>query len=352
MSFQEIQMIIGFAGILNGLVIFSFLLFTKSGNLKANRILAFMLLAAMVKISYAFTNSGFELAQKANFWLHLIAMSGYYAIAPLMWLYFKSITDKDPRFNPFDLVHLGPSIYILLIPHFELSDFIFSLWIAQTQIFAYIIISLIRLRRLIIDENLKSRKSEYTLMRNILIGVTVFWLDVFFLIANDFAIFYLLELCMLFTIILYVMVYSAIKQVWITRASSKVPETKYVNSTLENKEADELLEKLRVLMESEHPYENPDITLPKLAKLMDTTPHRLSEVINRKTGMNFAEFVNVYRVEKAKALLQDPEYLKYKIASIAFDCGFNTLSTFNLAFKKATHLTPSRFRDEMIVHQA
>jgi AraC-like DNA-binding protein len=55
-------------------------------------------------------------------------------------------------------------------------------------------------------------------------------------------------------------------------------------------------------------------------------------VINRKTGMNFAEFVNVYRVEKAKALLQDPEYLKYKIASIAFDCGFNTLSTFNLAF--------------------
>jgi AraC-like DNA-binding protein len=349
MSVLQLQLIVAFAGILNGIIIAFFLLFARSGNIKANRILSFMLIAAMVKISYAFTVSGFEVSWKTGYWFHLAAMSGYYGIAPLMWLYFKALTDKDPRFNPFDLIHLSPSVYILLVPYFNLSDFIFSLWIAQAQIFAYIILSFVRIRKLVKDDNLKSRRSEFTTMRNILIGITVFWIDVFFLIFNDFAIFYLLELCMLFTIIVYVLVFSAIKQIWIKRANENIKELPYQKGLLEDPEATLLLNKLRELMNSERPFENPDITLPKLAKLLCTTPHKLSEVINRKTGQNFAEFINEYRVEKAKVLLTNPEYSKYKIASIAFDCGFNTLSTFNLAFKKATQVTPSKFRDEMIL---
>jgi len=56
--------------------------------------------------------------------------------------------------------------------------------------------------------------------------------------------------------------------------------------------------------------------------------------------------VNHYRVEEAKQLLLEPAKEDHKIASIAYDAGFNSLSTFNDVFKKITGTTPSQFRKE------
>jgi AraC-like DNA-binding protein len=74
------------------------------------------------------------------------------------------------------------------------------------------------------------------------------------------------------------------------------------------------------------------------------TPHALSQVINEQFSSNFNDFINSYRVEDAKKMLMDPEGRNFTIASIAYDSGFNTLSAFNVAFKKFTGVTPSQFR--------
>ena len=47
----------------------------------------------------------------------------------------------------------------------------------------------------------------------------------------------------------------------------------------------------------------------------------------------------------AQNLLTDPVSAQEKIATIAYDCGFKSVSAFNTAFKKATNQTPSQFRD-------
>jgi AraC-like DNA-binding protein len=52
-------------------------------------------------------------------------------------------------------------------------------------------------------------------------------------------------------------------------------------------------------------------------------------------------------VEEAKQLLMLPGKENYKIASIAYDAGFNSLSTFNEIFRKRTGITPSQYRKEL-----
>jgi AraC-like DNA-binding protein len=70
----------------------------------------------------------------------------------------------------------------------------------------------------------------------------------------------------------------------------------------------------------------------------------LSQVINDLLNYNFNDLINSYRVEEAKKMLKDEGMSNFTIASIAYECGFNTLSAFNVAFKKFTGLTPSQFR--------
>ncbi|MEI9909368.1 MAG: helix-turn-helix domain-containing protein [Bacteroidota bacterium] len=57
--------------------------------------------------------------------------------------------------------------------------------------------------------------------------------------------------------------------------------------------------------------------------------------------------MNHYRVEEAKQLLLEPANGGFKIASIAYDAGFNSLSTFNDVFKKLTGLTPTQFKKQV-----
>ncbi|NAY92399.1 helix-turn-helix domain-containing protein [Muricauda sp. JGD-17] len=97
-------------------------------------------------------------------------------------------------------------------------------------------------------------------------------------------------------------------------------------------------------MKTEQPFLNPNCTLGSLAKEINVQPYKLSYLINKEFDQNFSTFLNTYRIQKAMQLLQDENYRSIKISAIAFDCGFNSLSSFNTAFKKATSQTPSEFR--------
>ena len=60
--------------------------------------------------------------------------------------------------------------------------------------------------------------------------------------------------------------------------------------------------------------------------------------------MNFYDFVNDYRVEEIKQKLADPAQNQYTLNALAFDCGFNSKSTFNELFKKNTGKTPKEYK--------
>ncbi|WP_258549076.1 helix-turn-helix domain-containing protein [Thalassospira profundimaris] len=87
---------------------------------------------------------------------------------------------------------------------------------------------------------------------------------------------------------------------------------------------------------------DPMISLPKLARAVGLSPNQLSYVLNHHIGQNFFDFVNSARIAEARRiLLGEPDR---PILDVALAVGFNSKSTFNLAFKKITGETPSSLR--------
>ena len=107
-------------------------------------------------------------------------------------------------------------------------------------------------------------------------------------------------------------------------------------------ETRETLNRYRKLIIKQKLYLDPDIKMQKLAELLDTQPHRLSEMINTSSGKNFNGFINEFRIRHAKKiLLNEP---KRSILDIAYASGFNSKSAFYKHFTQCTSMTPSEFR--------
>jgi len=161
----------------------------------------------------------------------------------------------------------------------------------------------------------------------------------------------------IFVLTVYFVAFHSLKQKEIYPINEK--QTDEVIALEENKEedsrkkivSDEKLVQLKAdinkIMHEKEPYLNSDLNLVILADLMETSPHILSYVINTGFNVNFPQFVNRFRVEKAKELLQNKTLAnKLTIMGIAFESGFNSKTVFNTAFKKQTGKTPSQFKKE------
>ena len=91
------------------------------------------------------------------------------------------------------------------------------------------------------------------------------------------------------------------------------------------------------------PYLQPELTLADVAHQLKTNTSVLSAIINGVYKKNFNDFVNEYRVEEFKRQIQNPQNKHLTLLAVALDCGFNSKSTFNRAFKNATGTTPKEF---------
>jgi AraC-like DNA-binding protein len=97
-------------------------------------------------------------------------------------------------------------------------------------------------------------------------------------------------------------------------------------------------------MKTDKPYLDPQLTIDELASAINCSRHHLSQAMNERLSHTFYDYINQYRVAEAKALLADPARASHKIAAIAFDAGFNSISTFNDVFKKIAGQTPTQYR--------
>ncbi len=96
-------------------------------------------------------------------------------------------------------------------------------------------------------------------------------------------------------------------------------------------------------------YRTPGLTIAMLAEHLETPEHRLRALINQRLGhRNFSAFLNRYRISEAREKLADRGAVDLPVLTIAMDLGYNSLPTFNRAFKTETGTTPSEFRREAI----
>jgi AraC-like DNA-binding protein len=111
----------------------------------------------------------------------------------------------------------------------------------------------------------------------------------------------------------------------------------------QNENLQPLMEKVDDYVKKNKPYINPKLTLNELAEGLKMNAYVLSKVINEGFDKNFFDFINSYRIEEFKQLLQSPKYQNYTLLSVAFEVGFNSKTAFNRSFKKLTNDTPSEY---------
>jgi AraC-like DNA-binding protein len=119
---------------------------------------------------------------------------------------------------------------------------------------------------------------------------------------------------------------------------SPVNELKQANSISRNRAEPVEIWKARKFIE-EHSGE--ELSLSKVAKVVNVSANHLSEKFKQVTGVNFVEYIAWTRFEKACDLLRNSTL---RISEIAFAVGFQSLSQFNRVFKKLSGKSPSAYR--------
>jgi AraC family transcriptional regulator len=90
-----------------------------------------------------------------------------------------------------------------------------------------------------------------------------------------------------------------------------------------------------------HANLNREIDVGSLGRTLGVSPRHLARTFKASTGTTLGEYVAHRRIDRARALLQNPEM---RIKEISAECGFASSAYFASAFRKATGHTPRSFR--------
>ncbi len=122
---------------------------------------------------------------------------------------------------------------------------------------------------------------------------------------------------------------------------------KYMKSGMTIGKARSLKRQLEEVLETEKPYLNANLKISDLSQRMGVAENYISQVVNAEFEMSFNDFINGYRVKAFKAMTADGDKNHLTLFGIAEECGFQSKSTFNAAFKKATGMTPSEYKAKL-----
>ncbi len=109
----------------------------------------------------------------------------------------------------------------------------------------------------------------------------------------------------------------------------------------------ELFARIEYLMQTEGIFRQNDLTIERLAELLDTNRTYISRAINQQAGKTFSSYVNSYRIDEAVRILSDVED-DTPLKVLAQRLGYNHLQTFYASFQKAIGMPPSKYREQLL----
>lgn len=87
-----------------------------------------------------------------------------------------------------------------------------------------------------------------------------------------------------------------------------------------------------------------DTSLKELSEVLGYEYHYLSSVFHSYFSVNFKDFINIYKFERACQMLIDTEK---NITDISLESGFQSIRNFNRIFKKNSGVTPGEYRKQL-----
>lgn len=328
---NKIILILASLGLIQGILLSIYLLTLKKGNRKANIFIGLVLLGLTIRIAKSVLNYYVPLTA----WQRNIGISGIFIAGPFLWFYGQLLIEKNKSFPNTKYFHLIPFILFILLITLIPSDGRFELYWNYGLIVIHLAVYLILSWLLLFKNQSRISNTVFRWYRNVLIGVTLVWS---FYLGN----FLSLNLHYITGPIFYTFLIYAFTYLLLNRHNFNLD--KYGSSTLDKKTSKDLFQKIKVLFTNEHIYLEPNVSLKTIAEKLAISSRKASQVINENENQNFYEFVNHYRIEKAKALLVSLDYKNEKMSTIAFDSGFSNITSFNVAFKKSIGMTPSAYK--------
>ncbi len=121
-------------------------------------------------------------------------------------------------------------------------------------------------------------------------------------------------------------------------------EPKESSGRLDEDRAKKIYERIRQTVRTKGLYLEPTLRLKELSDEVGESTHTISEVINRVGDQSFFDFINGYRVEHLKQLLDQPNKKQFTILALGLESGFNSKASLNRIFKSVTGLTPLQYQ--------
>jgi len=341
---QILLVVVSGLGVLHGIFLALFLWANVRGNKLANRLLSILL----VVLSFRVGKSVFlEFLENLDAKLVFIGLGTMMIIGPVFYFFTQAIADKSLKWNSKWLIHFIPSLLAISFGFWIQKE---PLEILPKLLFLFLFLSYyvhylvyLVMAKLFINQQRKTGLSDaaFKLINLIFYGLLIIWIAYVLNLIEDVVPYILGP-------ILYSLVAYSISFVIISKGYLKeIEQEKYKTTRVSADQTDHLYAKAIELVATQKQYTNPELTLKSLSDSLHVSTQVLSMVINQESGKNFNAFVNQYRIEEAQRLLSDPHHQNFTISAIAFEVGFNSLSSFNSTFKKLTNQTPQAFRQEL-----
>lgn len=350
--------------IINGFV-FSFLLFEKEENRRANRFLSLLILSMCL----TFTPYMLDPSIWHKFrWLAWMPFSISYWIGPSFFFYVRTLTKPSEGFQRKELWHFSPVVLNYIHSFYHAASDGSNPWpkfhhaaeilesAAILSIMTYMIISyrlITSYQQSLLDNVSNTDRIELRWLKQIILVIVIsFGLILVFLAVSSGLIGketfsswdqYRSGVLLVYAAILYWISISGFRQAQTFNLNVPTHEDQRGLQKEQNKPS-AIVNKLKESIFNEKLYRNPELTLSDLARTVGISERGISDAINKNLNKNYYQFINQYRIEEVKERLRDPNYNHLKIFSIAIDAGFNSKASFNRVFKLYTGHTPKEFR--------
>ncbi len=342
---RELLFFFSALGAFNGILLGIYFLFFIKSKKQEHIFLGLLLLLLSIRIG----KSTFLFFNKNLFELFIqIGLSACFLIGPAFFLYVSSAINTKNWSVKNWWVHLVPFLILIGVlsvnySYYEYKDLWQDYFIPMIywQWLAYIIAGGFYIRHSLRTVFFNKKKvTEIAIWKiSVFIGVFIIWIA-----YNTTAYTSYITGAISFTFIVYVLFLVLIFRRSKGKTNSVIKE-KYASKKIAESEANVLIENLQNFLREEKLFKNANLKSSDLAKKMRLTTHQFSQLLNDNLGKNFAVFINEYRIEEAKILIQKKSPLT--LESIGYECGFNSKSTFYTTFKKITGVTPAQYRKSL-----
>lgn len=349
-AIQILLILLSGLGVLHGILLAGFLWIYPKGLRLSNRMLSGLLLILSFRIGKSVI---LEFANAIYIQVIFLGLATLLLIGPLFYFYTKSVLEKSLGFSKDLFLHFVPfllavafsfwinnqNVEVIPTPVFVV---IFSFYYGHYLFYLFTAYQRIRKNKGKSEDN----SPAFQWLRLLCLALAALWV-VYVLNLVEESVPYILG-PIIYSLIAYGVSFIAIKKGYL----SKLYSSKYKTTPMADSEIDQVYRELRKLIEEEELYKNTELTLAMLSKRLKVSPQKISLAINSRYGGNFNGFVNHYRIKRAQVLMAQEKIKNNTIASIAFEVGFNSLTSFNTAFKKETGSTPSAHRKVISLKKA